>query len=127
MYVCACCYGVQSGGRYVVVLLTQPGIVFVQHVIRWTNLKRGTALLVVGDTLQLYLFPFWSAENPIGVISILANAIQFDWILPVTSHILLCAQKNSQFRISTEILQLHKKTIMQILVFACIARIRRAQ
>ena len=103
LYVCAC--------WVIVVLLTQPGIVFVQHVIRWTNLKRGgRALLVVGDVLQSYI--------PLSILecrksdrshfhTCQCHRVQLDTAShqPYTA---LCTQ-NSQFRISTEIIQLYTK------------------
>ena len=57
----------------VVVLLTEPGVVLVEHVI-------------VGSDL----FPLGGAEDAIGVVPVFSDSVEFLWVLPVLGQVLLC-------------------------------------
>ena len=48
-------------------------------------------------TNGLYLLPLWSAEYAVGVVAILANAIELYGILPAASHVLLCTVNTVKF------------------------------
>ena len=52
-------------------------------------------------TSGLYLLPLWSAEYAVGIVAILANAIELYGILPVASHVLLCTVNTVKFSLIT--------------------------
>ncbi len=59
--------------RVKVIRLAQPGIVLVEHVIRWTD-----------------FFPLWGAEYAIRVVAVFSDSVEILGKLPVLAQVLLC-------------------------------------
>ena len=57
----------------IVILFTEPGEVLVEHVVSGSHLP-----------------PLCRAEDAVRVIAILANAMEFNRILPVLGQVLIC-------------------------------------
>lgn len=65
--------------RCVAVLLAEPGIVLVEPVVIWPNFS-----------------PFWSAEDAVGVIAVLPNAVELYGVLPIFVQVLLYDKNNTR-------------------------------
>lgn len=44
---------------------------------------------------KAHLFPFVHTENPVRVVSVLADAVQFNGVAPLFGQVLLCTRENT--------------------------------
>lgn len=87
-------------------VLPQPRVVFVQHVVvrchlsNQTPLKSGGWMRLVRCWRRPHLSPLSHTEDPVGVVAVLPDAVQLDGVTPGFSHILLYRRQTRSGAIS---------------------------